>query len=292
MPWFKVDDNLAFHAKVVAAGNPAMGLWVRAGSWCAQQLTDGYVADHMLAAIGTPAQAKRLVDVGLWDRASGGYKFHGWTERQPSKGDVEAERSAARDRMRSVRAKKKGVTQIPSPQVTESRSGEQPPKFGRSSGEVRDSFALPDPVPVPVPVPSRPDPTRPIKNTSSADADGSTKGFDEFWNVYGKKVGKAAALKAWKATEKKAFVSTIIQAAIEHAAWHVSEGTEDQFYPHAATWLNGERWNDERTVRESKPKLSTTDQRVRDNLAVVERLRQREQQQETQTHLRAIGTTR
>lgn len=31
MPWFKVDDTLALHGKVVAAGNPAMGLWVRAG---------------------------------------------------------------------------------------------------------------------------------------------------------------------------------------------------------------------------------------------------------------------
>lgn len=33
MSWFKVDDHLAFHRKTLAAGNEAMGLWVRAGSW-------------------------------------------------------------------------------------------------------------------------------------------------------------------------------------------------------------------------------------------------------------------
>ena len=33
--WFKVDDNLALHPKVLGAGNAAMGMWVRAGSWSA-----------------------------------------------------------------------------------------------------------------------------------------------------------------------------------------------------------------------------------------------------------------
>ena len=57
MPWFKVDDNLAFHHKVVAAGNAAMGLWVRAGAMCAQQLTDGFVPDHMVNTLGSKALA-------------------------------------------------------------------------------------------------------------------------------------------------------------------------------------------------------------------------------------------
>src|SRR5690606_39065241 len=133
MVWFKVDDNLAFHHKVIAAGNPAIGLWVRAGSMCAQQLTDGFVPDHMILALGTPAQAKRLVTVGLWDRVKGGYTFHGWTERQPSKASVEAERAAAADRMRLARERKKGVSQTPSPQVSGSRSPEQTAKFAGSS---------------------------------------------------------------------------------------------------------------------------------------------------------------
>lgn len=88
MPWFKVDDTLAFHAKTVAAGNAAMGLWVRAGSWSMQTLTDGFIPDHMARQLGTTKEANRLVEAGLWDRAEGGYRFHEWAERQPSAEDV------------------------------------------------------------------------------------------------------------------------------------------------------------------------------------------------------------
>jgi len=153
MPWFKVDDNLGFHHKVIAAGNPAMGLWVRAGSICAQQLTDGFVPDHLVAALGTTAQAKRLVAAGLWDRARGGYRFHGWAERQPSKVDVEAERAAAKERMREYRAKKKGTAQKAQPQVSDVRSEDVQPNERRTNAEVLDSFGNP--------IPTHPDPTHP-----------------------------------------------------------------------------------------------------------------------------------
>lgn len=94
MPWFKVDDQLATHPKVVAAGNAAMGLWARAGSWSAQQLTDGHIPAAMVAVLGgRPADARKLVQVGLWDIAGDGYRFHDWEEYQPTRGVVEAQRS-------------------------------------------------------------------------------------------------------------------------------------------------------------------------------------------------------
>lgn len=151
MPWFKVDDNLGFHHKVVAAGNPAMGLWVRAGSVCAQQLTDGFVPDHMAATLGTKAQAEKLVQVGLWDRVENGYTFHGWAERQPSKADVEAERAAASDRMRAYRERKRKAALEGSSQVSDLRSPEPTPNEHGTNGEVREKFGNPDP--------TRPDPT-------------------------------------------------------------------------------------------------------------------------------------
>lgn len=89
MPWFRVDDNLAFHSKTLAAGNAAMGLWVRAGSWSMQQLTDGHVPDHVAKQLGTRAEAKRLCDVGLWTaNPDGGFDFHQWEGRQPTAADV------------------------------------------------------------------------------------------------------------------------------------------------------------------------------------------------------------
>ena len=91
MPWFKVDDNLAFHHKTVAAGVSAMGLWVRAGSWCAQTLTDGFVPEHMVPALadGDAGLAGRLVEAGLWRRVKGGFVFHEWAQRQPSRQSIE-----------------------------------------------------------------------------------------------------------------------------------------------------------------------------------------------------------
>lgn len=88
MPWFRVDDNLAFHAKALAAGNAAMGLWVRAGSWSMQQLSDGHIPTQVARQMGRKVEADRLVSAGLWDEVATGYTFHEWTGRQPSALDV------------------------------------------------------------------------------------------------------------------------------------------------------------------------------------------------------------
>lgn len=105
MTWFKVDDTLAFHAKVVTAGNAAMGLWVRAGSWSMQQLTDGFIPRHIAESLGTKTEIKRLVTARLWEEKDDGYLFHQWCEagRQPSRIQVEADRHAARERQRRAR---------------------------------------------------------------------------------------------------------------------------------------------------------------------------------------------
>lgn len=107
MPWFKVDDTLAFHHKSVAAGNAAMGLWVRAGSWSMQTLSDGFIPDVLVTQLGSQAQAARLVSVGLWDRLPEGFAFHEWEQRQPTKAQVTADRAATAERQRKARERKK-----------------------------------------------------------------------------------------------------------------------------------------------------------------------------------------
>lgn len=107
MPWFKVDDTLAMHSKVIEAGNAALGLWVRAGSWSMQTLSDGFVPDAVAFQLGTKPQAERLVTVGLWDRLPTGYAFHEWDARQPSKAQVTAEREATKERQRKSRERRK-----------------------------------------------------------------------------------------------------------------------------------------------------------------------------------------
>lgn len=104
MVWFRVDDDLAFHRKSLKAGNAAMGLWVRAGAECASQLLDGFVPDEMALLIGTRALANKLVDAGLWHRVDGGFRFHQWEDRQPTKADVEADRRANAARQKVFRS--------------------------------------------------------------------------------------------------------------------------------------------------------------------------------------------
>jgi hypothetical protein len=89
VPWFKVDDRLATHTKVAKAGNAAMGLWVRAGSWAALHLTDGVVPEHVLPMLGTRSEARRLVVAGLWESIDGGWRFRDWHDYQPSAEDTE-----------------------------------------------------------------------------------------------------------------------------------------------------------------------------------------------------------
>ena len=57
---------------------------------------------------GKPADAKRLVDVGLWSDADGGYRFHQWNDqgRQPTREKVEQDREDWRERQRKSRANK------------------------------------------------------------------------------------------------------------------------------------------------------------------------------------------
>jgi len=70
--------------------------------------------------------------------------------------------------------------------------------------------------------------------------------FDRFWVLYPRKVGKSAAEKSWAKLKVTADLFNLMAKAL--AAWTVStDWTKDggQFIPHASTWLNGRRWEDE-----------------------------------------------
>lgn len=83
--------------------------------------------------------------------------------------------------------------------------------------------------------------------------------FDEFWGWYPRKTAKAAARKAWAKAVTKIPAIDLCAAA---AAYRGAPGLpEPQFIPHAATWLNGERWNDPLPAAPAS-KLSAFEQNV------------------------------
>lgn len=102
--WFKVDDSLAFNPKVIEAGNSAIGLWVRAGAWSGQHLTNGFVPSAVVRRLGGRHLVPRLIAAGLWHEVDGGYQFHDWARYQPTKADALEGRAKARERKARSRA--------------------------------------------------------------------------------------------------------------------------------------------------------------------------------------------
>jgi hypothetical protein len=135
MTWFKVDDALHAHPKVMALSFGARGLWVTAGSWCAQ-FTDGAVPKHVLAAWGAPLElAAELVESGLWDVTPAGWQFHDWLLYQPSKASVVSKRKEASERMTRLRSGKTVRANTPTVRETFATPGPVPSRSSLSSSE-------------------------------------------------------------------------------------------------------------------------------------------------------------
>ena len=68
--------------------------------------------------------------------------------------------------------------------------------------------------------------------------------FEDFWNIYPRKVAKKDAARAFmKLTPEQQFAA--IQSLPMHIRYWTAAGRTKETTPHAATWLNGERWTDE-----------------------------------------------
>lgn len=70
--------------------------------------------------------------------------------------------------------------------------------------------------------------------------------FAQFWEVYPKKVGKDAAIKAFKKINPdEALMQTILEAVGKQKLSRQWQENGGQYIPYPATWLNGHRWEDE-----------------------------------------------
>jgi hypothetical protein len=101
--------------------------------------------------------------------------------------------------------------------------------------------------------------------------------FEEFWNVYPRKVSKRAALKAYESALVRSTHDEILAGAIRFA--NDPNLPPAEFIPYPTTWLNGDRWGDgllpERT--KSKEELLTDARKAeelrRDRDKAIERQR-------------------
>lgn len=92
--------------------------------------------------------------------------------------------------------------------------------------------------------------------------------FDEFWANYPRKDGKVQARKAWPKACKRLPPERLVKAAEVWAGWWAEVGKDREHIPHASTWLNNDRWNDERPTRpRASPHPSPTDEFAAEFLA-------------------------
>ena len=91
--WFKVDDSFYSNPKTAMLSDGATALWLRSGSWSAQQLTGGFVPARMVPMFrGSDDSVRELCDAGLlaYDEQKDGYQFHDWSDYQPDGEEVDA----------------------------------------------------------------------------------------------------------------------------------------------------------------------------------------------------------
>lgn len=98
MTWFKVDDKFHSHPKTLMAGNAAVGLFVRLGSWSGEHGTNGVIPKAVALSFGGKREVQSLVSAGLLDPTDDGWVIHDFLDYNPSAekvADVRSKRAAA-----------------------------------------------------------------------------------------------------------------------------------------------------------------------------------------------------
>lgn len=96
---------------------------------------------------------------------------------------------------------------------------------------------------VPVEEPQKEEPKK--RERKKRDPNSIPEGFNEFWEIYPRKMAKGDAIKAWQQMDAMQHFQKIIEAvkaSSKMEAW-VKEG--GRFIPFPATWLRAQRWEDE-----------------------------------------------
>lgn len=149
MSWARLDDQVAFHAKTVAAGNEAFGAWVRMLAWSCAHMTDGKVPRAVARSITSAKSLARLLEVRLLDADGDGYAVHDFLDWNPSAEQERAKRTARADAGR-IGGRRSGANRSNGEAKGEANASQV--ASGLVPGCFNNVEAKANPVPVPVPV--------------------------------------------------------------------------------------------------------------------------------------------
>jgi hypothetical protein len=105
LSWAKLDDRFWMHPKVTAIGNEGAGVFARMLSFCGCYLTNGLVSPEAVKTICPNRKLlERMNDLDVIElRESGAVYIRDYLDYNHDRDKVEAERDAAKARMRSRR---------------------------------------------------------------------------------------------------------------------------------------------------------------------------------------------
>lgn len=127
------------------------------------------------------------------------------------------------------------------PRVRAKRPPAEDPRVGQLRADGGDIHASTGRTTAPT-KPSREPSPEPSKKTRAEEALVAAA-FEDFWTLYPRKTAKGTARSAWPAAVKAAGgVGRILEGATRYAQ---DPNRDPTFTAHAATWLRGERWNDD-----------------------------------------------
>lgn len=157
MTWAKLDDQMPDHPKVVEAGPLASWLNICGICYCSRYLTDGFIPAGQIRRLADVdnalALAQRLVEVGMWEVAEGGYRVHDYLTYNPSAESVRRERAKTAERQANFRGRNPGYNDRYVHRDTLVTDGVSNGESNAVTTGVSNAVSAPSPSPSPSPSP-------------------------------------------------------------------------------------------------------------------------------------------
>ena len=214
----KLAHGFANDPKIVGLSDAAFRAYIEALLYSCQHMTDGFLDERIVARYGWAGAAAELTNNDAepsWVCVDGGYVIHAFCEWQMTTAahqkKVEAGRAGGLAKAKAKQAASKplaGATNVLEQNASKTLLEE----------DIDKDIDI-----------------KPLAIASPL--------FDDFWQLWPRREGKANAVKAWSKAVRKIAAEELIDKVRAYVA--NPNKPDKQFIPHAATWLNGERWNDE-----------------------------------------------
>lgn len=148
MGWLKLDDKFPRNPKVLASDLEASWFYVCVLSHCAEQLTDGFLADTAVPLVAPHVDAprdvaERLVAVDLICRVDGGYMVPDYLDFNPSRESVLGRRAKDAERQSRHRSQRESQRDTEETSGVSPRVPSRPVPTGDSSSRQSSSTSPP-----------------------------------------------------------------------------------------------------------------------------------------------------